>query len=228
MQERAGDFRDWRDAHGNLIPIYDPATLRSDGNGGFIKDQFMGCDGKHAQRDLFESHQPDRAAVAGGAADAHERRSAQQLPGAADSGHHPWLTPTTTCGRIDTQFGTNHVFASFWHQRAPAKFYSQLPQPIATETYSDPQNSWVNRMNYDKILSNNLVNHAAMGYLNRNEGYGCVNQDFVDQFPQIGGRGGSQRAAADRHGRRSTRWAVTRASTSGTSRRGRPSSPTMP
>ena len=45
-------------------------------------------------------------------------------------------------------------------------------------------------MNYDKIISNTLVNHAAMGYLNRNEGYGCVNQDFVDQFPQIGGVAG--------------------------------------
>src|SRR5918994_6478858 len=45
MQERQGDFRDWRDPSGNLIPIYDPATLRPDGRGGFIKDQFMGCDG---------------------------------------------------------------------------------------------------------------------------------------------------------------------------------------
>ena len=26
-----------------------------------------------------------------------------------------------------------------------------------------------------------------MGYLNRNEGYGCINKDFVDQFPQISG-----------------------------------------
>ena len=31
MQERQGDFRDWRDPTGNLIPIYDPATLRPDG-----------------------------------------------------------------------------------------------------------------------------------------------------------------------------------------------------
>ncbi len=130
--------------------------------------------------------------------------------------------------RIDTQFGTNHVFASFWHQRAPAKFYSQLPQPIATETYSDPQNSWVNRMNYDKILSNNLVNHAAMGYLNRNEGYGCVNQDFVDQFPQIGGVAGHNVPPQIGLGRVQLAWAATRASTSGTSRRGRRSSPTMP
>ena len=29
----------------------------------------------------------------------------------------------------------------------------------------------------------------SMGYLNRNEGYGSVNQDFVNDFPQIRGRG---------------------------------------
>ena len=45
LQERAGDFSDWRDASGNLIPIYDPLTIRPDGQGGYIKDQFMGCDG---------------------------------------------------------------------------------------------------------------------------------------------------------------------------------------
>ena len=77
-----------------------------------------------------------------------------------------------------------------------------LPQPIASETYSDPQNSWVNRFNYDQIISNTLVNHMSMGYLNRNEGYGCVNQDFVDEFPQIARRRRSQRAAADQLQRR--------------------------
>ena len=41
--------------------------------------------------------------------------------------------------RIDTQVGSNdHVFASFWHQRAPAKFVSSLPQIIANETLSRP------------------------------------------------------------------------------------------
>ena len=32
MKERAGDFSDWRDASGNLIPIYDPATIQPDGS----------------------------------------------------------------------------------------------------------------------------------------------------------------------------------------------------
>src|ERR687897_924300 len=37
----AGDFSAWRDASGNLIPIYDPATTRVNPNGpGFIRDPF--------------------------------------------------------------------------------------------------------------------------------------------------------------------------------------------
>ncbi len=190
LQERQGDFRDWRDSNGNLIPIYDPATIRPDGHGGFIKDQFMGCDGNTpnvicADR-INPLVQPYLAALpnptSGGPLNNY---LAPPIPDTilGDSDYYMW--------RLDTQFGNNHVFASFWHQRAPAKFYSQLPQPIASETYSDPQNSWVNRMNYDRIISNTLNNHFAMGYLNRNEGYGCVNQDFVDDFPQIAGVAGN-------------------------------------
>ena len=94
-------------------------------------------------------------------------------------------------GRYDLQLGNNdHVFASFWHQRAPAKFVSTLPRLSPTRRYSDPQNSWVNRFNWDRIFSSTLLNHMSMGYLNRNEGYGSVNQDFVDQFPQIAGVAG--------------------------------------
>lgn len=37
-----GDFSDWRLANGNLIQIYDPATTRSDGKGGFTRDPFVG------------------------------------------------------------------------------------------------------------------------------------------------------------------------------------------
>ncbi|HYO84076.1 MAG TPA: carboxypeptidase regulatory-like domain-containing protein [Bryobacteraceae bacterium] len=38
----SGDFSNWRQADGTLIPIYDPATTRSDGRGGFIRDPFPG------------------------------------------------------------------------------------------------------------------------------------------------------------------------------------------
>lgn len=42
-QMRRGDFSQLRDANGNPIPIYDPATTRPNPNGsGFIRDQFAG------------------------------------------------------------------------------------------------------------------------------------------------------------------------------------------
>src|SRR5437773_2365500 len=45
LQERNGDFTDWRDSSGNLIPIYDPATTKFV-NGQIVRQQFMGCDGR--------------------------------------------------------------------------------------------------------------------------------------------------------------------------------------
>ena len=109
-------------------------------------------------------------------------------------------------GRFDLQIGgSDHMFASVWHQRAPAKFASTLPQPISNETYSDPQNSWVSRFNYDEAFTRTLLNHMSMGYLNRNEGYGSVNQQFVDEFPQIAGVAGNNVPPHDDVQRRASR-----------------------
>jgi hypothetical protein len=190
LAHRNGDFRDWRDSAGNLIPIYDPATLRQDASGNWIKDQFMGCDGTTPNVICPSRINPI------------VRSWLNALPQPTSGGPlNNFLAPAIPdtilgnsdyyMGRYDLQIGgSDHLFASFWHQRAPAKFVSQLPQPIASETYSDPQNSWVNRFNYDKIITPTVLNHLGMGYLNRNEGYGCVNQGFVGDFPQIPGVAG--------------------------------------
>ena len=190
MLERAGDFRDWRDASGNLIPIYDPLTIRPDGQGGYIKDQFRGCDGNTPNVIC-----PNRIS-------ALVRPWLAALPTPTAGGPlNNYLGPAIPdtilgnsdyyMGRFDVQYkSSDHFFASVWHQRAPAKFVSVLPQPIANETYSDPQNSWVSRFNWDRTFSSTLLNHMSMGYLNRNEGYGSVNQSFVNDFPKIVGVAG--------------------------------------
>jgi Carboxypeptidase regulatory-like domain len=185
IAERNGDFRDWRDAAGNLIPIYDPATL----NQATGQKQQFSCNG------VLNVICPDRinpiikpwldALPTPTSAGPQNNYLAPPIPDTilGNSDYYMW--------RIDSQIRNNdHVFASFWHQRAPAKFVSRLPQPIASETYSDPQNSWVNRFNWDRTFSSTLLNHMSMGYLNRNEGYGSVNQDFVDDFPKIAGVAG--------------------------------------
>jgi hypothetical protein len=190
VRERAGDFTDWRDASGNLIPIYDPATIRPDGRGGFTKNQFMGCDGNTPNVIC-----PNRISPL-------IRPWLQALPTPTGGGPlNNYLGPAIPdtilgnsdyyMGRFDVQVGSSdHIFTSVWHQRAPAKFVSVLPQGIASETYSDPQNSWVSRLNWDRTFSSTLLNHMSMGYLNRNEGYGSVNQSFVDDFPKIAGVAG--------------------------------------
>ncbi|MGH9372856.1 MAG: carboxypeptidase regulatory-like domain-containing protein [Vicinamibacterales bacterium] len=190
LRQRTGDFSDWRDAGGALIPIYDPLTLRPDGRGGFIKDQFMGCDGNSPNVIC-----PNRVSPLA-------RTWLDALPNPTSGGPlNNYLGPAIPdtilgnsdyyMGRFDLQIGnSDHIFTSVWHQRAPAKFVSVLPQAIASETYSDPQNSWVSRLNWDRTFSSTLLNHMSMGYLNRNEGYGSVNQSFVNDFPQIGGVAG--------------------------------------
>ncbi len=190
LKERAGDFTDWRDPNGNLIPIYDPLTIRSDGRGGFTKDQFMGCNGTTPNVIC-----PSRIS-------ALIRPWLAALPTPTSDGPlNNYLAPAIPdtilgnsdyyMGRFDLQIGSkDHLFTSIWHQRAPAKFASALPQSISNNTYSDPQNSWVNRLNYDRTFTSTLLNHMSMGYLNRNEGYGSVNQDFVGDFPEIAGVAG--------------------------------------
>ena len=55
VQERQGDFTDWKDSAGNLIPVYDPATTQvnpsynpglpvGSANLPYLRQQFMGCD----------------------------------------------------------------------------------------------------------------------------------------------------------------------------------------
>jgi hypothetical protein len=181
MRQRNGDFSDWRDASGNLIPIYDPATTRVV-NGVVVRDPFPG--------NIIPANRITPQA----------RQFLQFLPTPTSDGPlNNYLVPTAIpdtiladsnyyFGRFDMYVGQNDHFAvSLWHQRAPAKFFSQLPHEIASETLSDPQNSWVNRLNWDHTFGPNLLNHFAFGYLNRNEGYGCVNADAVDQLPQIAG-----------------------------------------
>jgi hypothetical protein len=185
--ERNGDFRDWRDGSGNLIPIYDPATIRPDGHGGYTKDQFMGCDGTTPNVICPSRISPLVKAWLSG------------LPNPTSGGPlNNFLAPAIPdtilgntqyyMGRYDLQVGNkDHAFLSMWHQTAPVKYFSSLPQPVASETLSDPQNSWVSRFNYDRAFSSTLLNHMSMGYLNRNEGYGCVNAQFASDFPKING-----------------------------------------
>ncbi len=182
MKERAGDFSDWRDASGNLIPIYDPATIQVLPDGTVTKQPFPG--------NIIPANRITDVA----------KGYLQYLPTPTnDNALNNYLVPTAIpdsilgdsnyfFGRFDTYVGQkDHIAVSLWFQRAKVKYYSQLPHELATEDTSNPQNSSVHRLNWDHTFGSNLLNHLTFGYLNRNEGYGCVNTDAVDKLPQIQG-----------------------------------------
>jgi hypothetical protein len=178
IKQRNGDFSDWRDASGNLIPIYDPATIQPDGS----KQPFPG--------NIIPANRITDIA----------KGYLQYLPTPTnDNALNNYLVPSAVpdsilgdsnyfFGRFDTYVGQNdHIAISLWHQRAAIKYNSLLPLELATESTSNPQNSWVNRLNWDHTFGSNLLNHLTFGYLNRNEGYGCVNTSAVDKLPKIQG-----------------------------------------
>ena len=128
-------------------------------------------------------------------------------------------------GRFDTYIGQkDHMHISLWHQRAPAKYYCHLTHELCSEDFSDPQNSWVNRFNWDHTFSTNVLNHVTFGYLNRNEGYGSINADAVDKLPQIAGVAGHDVPPVISFSDGFQRGATTGASTPTTSPRGPPTS----
>jgi hypothetical protein len=186
LKQRQGDFTDWRDAAGNLIPIFDPASTRVV-DGQIVRDQFA-CNG--VANVICPSRIQNSLAL----------QWFKFLPQPTnDRPLNNYLVPTpvpdTILGdalhfliKIDEYVGTkDHFSATIWRQKTPAKFATTLPAQIANETFSDPQDSWVNRFNWDHTFSPTVLNHFAFGYLNRNEGYGSVSAPYVDELPKIRG-----------------------------------------
>ena len=133
LKQRAGDFSDWRDSNGNLIPIYDPATTRVLSNGDVIKDPFPG-----------NIIPPSRfSPIALG--------YLQFLPTPTSDGPlNNYLVPSAIpdtilgdsnyfFGRFDSYIGQkDHIAISLWHQRIGIKSFSLLPHELASEDHLQP------------------------------------------------------------------------------------------
>ncbi len=197
MAERQGDFSDWKDSNGNPIPIYDPATTGpnpnfnpsqkvSATNEPFLRNQFMGCDGK-TPNVICPSDPRLQNSLA---KQWFQYLPTPNLPGALQNYVLPTPVPDTILSQTnywlftgDHYIGEKHHFkAMVWYQGAPAKFVSALPQQLASESFSAPQYTFVDRLNWDYTINATVLNHVSFGYLDRNEGYGCIDAKYVDQF----------------------------------------------
>jgi len=202
MQERAGDFSDWVDDTGALIPVYDPDTLRANptynpnnpvgpGNLPFLRDQFMGCKG--TTPNVICPSDP-------------------RLVNSLAPAWFKYLPPPNQAGILNNYvvpkprpeellFHTNyldlrmdqyirnsdHISASIYYQGAHPNSQSTLPVQISNENDAAPEYAFVDRMNWDHTFSPTLLSHAAVGYHNRMEGYGSLDWKYGSLFPQIPG-----------------------------------------
>jgi hypothetical protein len=185
---RTGDFSEWPNS------IFDPTTTQL--NPGFNANADVSAQNPKYLRTPFTGNVIPTSLIRNSLALAYFKF----LPNANKGGIlNNYLPPTAIPDgilgdanhyliKIDQYVGSkDHFFATIWRQTTPAKFLSLLPLQLASESFSAPQNSWVNRFNYDRTFSATVVNHFAFGYLNRNEGYGAVDYKYAGDLPQIAG-----------------------------------------
>jgi len=156
---RSGDFSQLKDpSTGQLIPIYDPATTRDDGAGGFTRDPFTGNMipssrfSAVAQRVIGLMPTPDSPGI---------------VNNYFDRSYGP-VNDRVWSIKIDHNFNDRHrVNFSEWVAGAPALTGHG---PLGNATLLD-SSDWPNasngsgtRFNYEWVPRPNLINHFAFGF----------------------------------------------------------------
>jgi hypothetical protein len=176
-----GDFSNWRDANGNLIPIYDPATTRVNPNGpGFIRDPFPGNQipvSRFSQisRNVVQlaTMRPDQPGV---------RNNFVYTPGDAIN-TNPWNKFSL---KLDHNLSGKDRLGFLFHwgevlvvppSGGPA---GGLPVPLNNFRDED-SHTYVYRANWDRVIKPNLLNRVTFGHnnwyqlrasFNRDQGWG--------------------------------------------------------
>jgi hypothetical protein len=188
LKQRQGDFSDWVDADGNLIPIYDPATTRIV-NGQIVRDQFMGCDGNTpnvicpndprlqnslAQQWLKFLPEPTSLGATG-------NFFAQPQPGgfAGDA--------NVLNMRFDQYLGDkDHFTVTIYKRYNYPQNNSLLPDQLS-DGQINYKRTWMNRASWDHTFSPTLLNHFGIGYNHDHFYGGGIDGPFVDELPKIKG-----------------------------------------
>jgi hypothetical protein len=188
---RNGDFSDWKDATGRLIPIYDPRTTRVAADGTITRTQLQ-CNGVLnvmcaadynalvAANPYFREYLLKFMPTPTRAGEQNNWTAPRAVPNTLINGSNVYMT------RVDHYIGDNdHFYFSWWRQFAAINIASLLPAEIATESPTRPQDSPIPRFNWEHTFSPTLTHHFTAGYLNRNEGYGSLNLDV--NLPKVTG-----------------------------------------
>jgi hypothetical protein len=199
-QEQQGDFSDWRDASGNLIPIYDPATTTPNpafnssqpvgaNNLPYLRNQFMGCNGDTPN--VICSTDPRLQ-------NSLAKQWFKYLPALTTTGPlNNYLAPATPAflgtdaytvtEKIDEYIGSNdHISEMFFYKYLPETTFTQLPVVISNSGTSFKRTS-VLRINWDHTFNPTLVNHVGFGFQDDKFYGGGIDGNSAGDLPQIPG-----------------------------------------
>ncbi|HEV2381558.1 MAG TPA: carboxypeptidase-like regulatory domain-containing protein [Terriglobia bacterium] len=202
MQERTGDFSDWVDSSGNLIPVYDPATTQANPNFNssqpvgpnnlpYLRKQFMGCNGN--QPNVICSSDPRLQNSLAAQwfkflpAPTYQTLSANYVV--------PTPVPNSTNGegtlldiRVDDNLGSKDHFAAIVHYHGSfLPVVSELPLPISTTAPYGVNYSFLDRFAWDHSFSPSVVNNFNFGYNDIWTITSCLDNSYASQLPQISG-----------------------------------------
>jgi hypothetical protein len=206
LKERQGDFSDWVDAAGNLIPVYDPATTRVNpafnagmdvgpNNLPYLRDQFMGCDGKTPNVICATDPRLQNSL-------AKAWLNLLPTPNFAGPLDNTFgRTPTGNAGatvmarrdgidwRVDWYRGDkDHVTATFHHNYQGFQKASRLPAELATEDYVGGEGWWyADRLSWDHTFTPAILNNLNYGHTDAGGPSDCLDTPYASKFPQIPG-----------------------------------------
>src|SRR5262245_48799745 len=188
LKERQGDFSDWVDASGKLIPIYDPATTRIvDGN--IVRDQFMGCNGT-SPNVICASDPRLRNSLA--------LQWLKFLPEPTSPGvinnYQPQAQPGGFLSdanilnmRFDEYIGNKDHFTVTIFKRTNLRQETTFLPPQISTGQANYKDTWINRTSWDHTFSPSLLNHFSIGYNHDHFFGGGIDGPFVDELPKIPG-----------------------------------------
>ena len=196
LQERQGDFRDWVDSNGQMIPIYDPDTLRA--NPAFDPSADAGPNNLPYLRDQFNCGSALNVICQDRIQNSLAYQWIKYLPDptypgplnnfiALDEPGSFYNHTNHISVRIDEYLGEkDRIYASIYHRQAGPMTASELPKQISNQSnvYKKP---WMERANWDHTFSPVLLNHFVVGYQDDMYHGGSLSAGYADLFPKIAG-----------------------------------------
>ncbi len=173
---KAGDFSGLVDSQGRQIPIFDPATTRPDGAGGFVRDQFPN------NKIPANRISPGASAILGylptpdlsGNISNFRARNSPTWP------YYDIYTPLvkvdhnlTSSQRLSLMYTAQIRHREIWSNGMGPDPQWGKPQvnPI-DNTFDQIANSWKLRLNHDDVITPRLINHVTLSldrYVNRGQ-----------------------------------------------------------